>query len=787
MRRALLIGIDDYTSQKQAPVSAQAAAPRDASARPRLHWSDLDGAVNDAHEMRRLLTSCFRFKDSHIRTLLNGQATRQGILGAIRQHLIQPTRKGDEAVFFYAGHGSQVINPLSDELDKKDESLVPSDSAAGAADIRDKELRRLFNQAIDKGGRVTAILDCCHSGSALRGLPQGKLRQLPPTCQQVQDPPDPTPPPEQRGALVLSAAQDNQPANEDWDDLLQCSRGAFSMALMHVLRRTGKWESAEQVFLRARAFLQARKAGQEPVLAAVAERHCQPVFAPRAADGPQGVQVAVQEVQSDGTLVLQAGWGAGLSPGSELVRVKAAAASPPLRVRVLPSPDLASCRAEVLAGNGANAAVGDLLELVRWAAPPKSGLKVWVPQLELDAPAIFRLAGRVRECVTGLGLSWIEDPVQGGDTNTAFVLSWEGRWVVRDWKGITLQLGETLSVKSLRQHLCDNLPPSRGNSGFCFHLPAPCSLDLPLKPGGPHTMVEKCSRQQADYYLAGRLGGDELEYAWVRPNATRQDSHCALPPRTDWHPFPVRQPHWPAAVGSVLRDGGRSGWGAARFSPLRDGGGSFTPASLARQLLDAALKIAKLRSWLTLESPDPGLYPYRLALRDTGSGHLMQQGKLPEGTKLGLVLRAPPQKLKGFVRPRFIYVFTIDSFGKSTLLFPRADAGCVENRFPIERGGTPYPEEIPLGPQPLFASGPPFGLDTYILLTSREAIPNPGVVEAKGVRTRGRAREAGLQELLSSWGTVLRGSRLLTTPATWSIQRLTFESIRGRPTEGAVP
>ena len=764
MRRALLVGIDDYTSQKNGQ-EPKRAAPSNGLSRPRTHWSNLKGAVHDADEMRRLLICCFHFKESGIRLLLNSQATRQGILNAIRAHLIEPSRPGDEAVFFYAGHGSQVIYPLSDELDQKDESLVPSDSIAAAPDIRDKELGRLFNRVIDQGGRVTVILDCCHSGSALRGLPQGRLRQLPPTLQQVEDPPDSAPPPQQRGALVLSAAQDHQPANEDWDDVSKRSRGAFSMALMHVLQRTGNWESAEQVLLRARAFLQARKAGQEPVLAGRAERRQEPVFALRAAAMPQGVQVAVQKVESDGTLLLQAGWGAGLSPGSELVRVNATCAPSPLRVRVLPSPHLASCKAEILSGNGLNAAVGDLLELVRWAAPRKASLKVWVPQLGLDAPALFRLAGRVRQCVTELGLSWMDDPLQSEEGRTGFVLSWESGWVGRDWNGKTLELGQSLSVQRLRRHLSDNLALNGSQSGFFFHLPAPAGLDLLLGSSRPETMVERCNWEQADYFLSGRLQQDSLDYAWVRPNATRQDTHCALPPRSDWYPCPAQPLHKPACSGPILRDGG----------------GSLVPrtlGSLSRQLLDSALKIAKIRSWLSLEPPDPGLYPYRLALHDTDSGQLVEEGKLPQGTRLGLVLRALPRGLGGLVQPRFVYVFSIDSFGKATLLFPRLDAGSVENRFPIQRGGAPYPEEILLGSQPLFASGPPFGMDTYILLSSREAIPNPGVVEAEGLPTGCQASQ-GLQELLSCWGTVLRGTQLLTTPASWSIQRLTFESIPG--------
>lgn len=771
MQRALLIGIDDYTSQKEKLQFDRKATNGDPP-RERLQWFNLNGAVHDAQEMRRLLSRCFGFQESGIQTLLDGQATRQGILEAICQHLIEPTRPGDEVVFFYAGHGSQVINPLSDELDKKDESLVPSDSMAGADDIRDKELKRLFNRVIDKGGRVTAILDCCHSGSALRGLPQAKQRRLPPSFQRILDPPEDSLAPEQRGALVISAAQDNQPANEDWDEDAKRFRGAFSLALMRVLERSGSWESAEQVFLRARAFLQARKAGQEPVLAGNAERHHQPVFAPQAAQIPQGVLAAAEKVESDGTIVLQAGWGAGLSPGSELRRLESDSGQPALRIRVLDSPQMASCKAEVVSGSSASISSGDLFELERWAAPRRAGLKVWIPQASLDSSTLLQLAKQIRQCVTELGLAWIDDPVDGA----GLVLGWEDGWVVRDAAGNAAQFGPILSLGELRRHLSEALQGDDKPSGLFVHLPTPLGLAFPLDPSGRWSMVETSAREQADYFLCGRMHDDGLEYAWVRPDATLKDAACALPARTDWHPWPNRSTQ---PSGPVLRDGGRSAWREDRSSTLRDGSLISLPATLgqlAHQLLDSAMRIAKIRSWLTLEAPQQSRFPYRLALRETATGQLLEKGKLRQGAELGLVLRS--QGLNGRIQAHFVYVFTIDSFGKATLLYPRADAGSVENRLPIRRAEQGYPDEIPLGAQPLFKSGPPYGIDTYILITTQEAIPNPMVVESEGVRTRGQTFH-GLQDLLSCWGTPLRGSHLMTTRANWSIQRLIFESVPG--------
>ncbi|HEX8151998.1 MAG TPA: caspase family protein, partial [Thermoanaerobaculia bacterium] len=140
----MLIGIDDY-SASQFDAGAVTVAPRD--------WPNLYGAVNDVDAMREMLVARHGFADRDILVLKNHRATRAAILGAIEQHLAT----GDVALFYYAGHGSQVPNSRSTEPDKLDESLVPADSRAGAPDIRDKELRRLFNRILDRGARLTLI------------------------------------------------------------------------------------------------------------------------------------------------------------------------------------------------------------------------------------------------------------------------------------------------------------------------------------------------------------------------------------------------------------------------------------------------------------------------------------------------------------------------------------------------------------------------------------------------------------------------------------------------------
>ena len=128
--------------------------------------------------------------------------------------------------------------------------------------------------------------------------------------------------------------------------------------------------------------------------------------------------------------------------------------------------------------------------------------------------------------------------------------------------------------------------------------------------------------------------------------------------------------------------------------------------------------------------------------------------------------------------PRYVYVFVIDASGGSTLLFPPLGQGGVENRFPLE-SGAPLPAEIQLGEHPLLAVSDPFGKDTYFLLTAQEPIPNPWVLQYPGVRVRGPEGATALEELLSLTGATTRSGaeERPVTPVTWSIERLSFDSV----------
>ncbi|NIM15427.1 MAG: hypothetical protein GTO45_25915, partial [Candidatus Aminicenantes bacterium] len=75
---------------------------------------------------------------------------------------------------------------------------------------------------------------------------------------------------------------------------------------------------------------------------------------------------------------------------------------------------------------------------------------------------------------------------------------------------------------------------------------------------------------------------------------------------------------------------------------------------------------------------------------------------------------------------RYVYVFSIDSFGKGELLF-----GDSENYFPVT---DEFQAEIQPGDKEIFKIAEPFGVDTLFLLTTEEPITNTEVLDFKGVR-----------------------------------------------------
>jgi Caspase domain len=774
IKRALLIGINHY----EWPAAVNREAPQSSSGR--AHFTDLWGPKNDVRALKDLLTAKYGFEAKHITVLEDEQATREGILRALNDFL-NAAATGDVCVFYYSGHGSRVKNTKGGEPDNYDESLVPADSRAGAKDIRDKELARIYIKAIKRGVRLTVIVDSCHSGSIGRGARQELARTLPFIEADVSEAPgfDAAQAPEKIGALILSAARDEQKAEEyEPDGILAHRRGKFSWALTEILQQPyiSPNEPAERIFQRVSALMQARAFPHQPVMAGTEKRVKEPLFGGIPDHADERMTAAVSKVT--GKIVqLQGGLAIGLSAGCELKELDTPAGKTPVRLTVTDTKGLSRCEARVTAGDEKSIEEGQLFVLDEWVPARRAMLTVWMPPA-VGESELSRMAQQIQALRESGRVQVIDDPA----TQAAqYAIEYDAAgWRLLMPRSRVVSLGaQPMAAKILA------LLPEQEKASLFINLPPSQTLRGQIKLTGLIEVSDQVSRAQ--YALTGRAVGSRFEYAWVRPGVTDEEAKTrdeVLPVRSDWQAI-------------------------------------SNPASLAeaaRALGNYAVTLCRVAGWLQLEAPlNVSKFPYRLALEKIGigtigkdeegkevircddndlkskegAGSLKREGSVVKGECYNLALVADRADLNaavrrnGGVKRQFIYIFAIDSTGQAGLLYPAAQ-GNVENYFPIGSQNPPEsvvknpPERIVM-PNTRISFQSPFGLDTYLLLASDEEISDPFVFNTQGVRTPGEetrkaTRRSPLEDLIDD---VNNGARAgpHKIPQNFSIDRMSLRSL----------
>lgn len=137
----------------------------------------LRGCVADVRNVRRLLTSRCGYDPADIVTLTDepldgiGGAwgkfpTHDAILAEMRALVAKP-KAGDSLFFHFSGHGAQEPDASGDEIDGMDETFVPADGTPTGRTILDDNVHKLLVKALPPGVRLMALIDACHSATAL--------------------------------------------------------------------------------------------------------------------------------------------------------------------------------------------------------------------------------------------------------------------------------------------------------------------------------------------------------------------------------------------------------------------------------------------------------------------------------------------------------------------------------------------------------------------------------------------------------------------------------------------
>jgi len=135
--------------------------------------AELKGCVNDVRNMIRMLGLLgYGFTEQRIlvddRSFPNvtGPPTRRNIEDGLRW-LVSGAKAGDNLFFHYSGHGANMSHDGSGpHREDKDETLVPGDYET-SGQIRDGWIYENVCARVPAGCRLTAITDCCHSGTVL--------------------------------------------------------------------------------------------------------------------------------------------------------------------------------------------------------------------------------------------------------------------------------------------------------------------------------------------------------------------------------------------------------------------------------------------------------------------------------------------------------------------------------------------------------------------------------------------------------------------------------------------
>lgn len=133
--------------------------------------NELRGCINDVKNMSRFLTERYGYSYDDMVILTDDQQenaripTRDNIIRAM-QWLVKDARPNDSYFFHMSGHGGLVPDQDGDEEDGFDSCIYPLDFER-AGPLIDDHMHDIMVKPLPQGCRLTALFDCCHSGTAL--------------------------------------------------------------------------------------------------------------------------------------------------------------------------------------------------------------------------------------------------------------------------------------------------------------------------------------------------------------------------------------------------------------------------------------------------------------------------------------------------------------------------------------------------------------------------------------------------------------------------------------------
>lgn len=125
---------------------------------------ELKGAINDAKHTYNYLIENYPITKKDIVMLTDTsdvKPTISNIKSSLRW-LLEGSTADSHLFIHFSGHGSQMVDYGNEESDDKDERIRVLDGV-----IRDDDIQAYLFDLMPRGATLTAIFDCCHSGTVL--------------------------------------------------------------------------------------------------------------------------------------------------------------------------------------------------------------------------------------------------------------------------------------------------------------------------------------------------------------------------------------------------------------------------------------------------------------------------------------------------------------------------------------------------------------------------------------------------------------------------------------------
>lgn len=200
--------------------------------------SELRGCINDVKHVEKFLLTQ-GFQKSEMKILIETDSnpenhpTRKNIINAIGW-LIKDNNSKSRLFMHYSGHGGSVRDVSGDERDGRDETICPLDYAKNGQ-IIDDDLRGLLVDPLVKGSQLTAIFDCCHSGTALDLRYNYQCVKRGPRRLMFNIISDEKQPRSAGDVLLFSGCMDPQTSADAWEEGI--SQGAMTYAFLKSYKR----------------------------------------------------------------------------------------------------------------------------------------------------------------------------------------------------------------------------------------------------------------------------------------------------------------------------------------------------------------------------------------------------------------------------------------------------------------------------------------------------------------------------------------------------------------------